>query len=187
VRGQHFRSFSNGVFKIRKGATVDEIKKAFFVFAMQSHPDVSPLDPEEAKQRFIQGTQEYEELMSSHRKAGSSKAKNVHGNRTTWTTTRGKGASAEKWGTGSYRWTTNEADVEKLTKPQQDVRACVIAGNLTGALDAWDRTYGDLGLLLFILEECRSREVAFALVLQLYCVFAFTFAVALCSRTYPRA
>ena len=154
-----FSSYRTPVFRVKHGSTAAEIKKAFFLFAMANHPDVSKLDPEVAKQRFIQGSEEYEALMVGA--AGRGGASSPGGQRSTTTTwyTRDKGASKHKWGTGGFKWTTNRVDEAELSAAEKQVRRQVKAGDLEGALDTWDKSLGDLHLLLFLLEECRVKEV----------------------------
>lgn len=146
----------------QKHPTREQIKKAFFIFAMENHPDVATSqDPDAARQRFIQGTEEYEKLIERCEARGNSSCRQDAVPETTYYK-RDKTPPGEKpqWGTGTYRWTSNEQDESKLSPLQREVKRCVAAGELHAALDTWEvSSGGDLGLLLYLLEECRTREV----------------------------
>lgn len=141
------------------------------------------MNPEEAHERFLRGKLEYEDLrqrVDSMTRTGprgpgprTRSARRSEGNHYT---KRDSGAgAAPKWGTGEYRWSTDintkltplqQLIKTHLTNARKHLKATGTGSNeqmtleFSGAVDVWERSGGDPGLLLFLLEVCIQLEIS---------------------------
>lgn len=140
---------------VRK-ATVSQVRKAFFEFAMRHHPDVAEGCPDKAVDTFLKGQAEYERLC--HEVEERARGGYTPGNRRQAQTqasefTRGE-HTGHGWGTGDFRWTKPRN--QPLTLWEKKVRKMVDEDKVEASIVFWEtRAMCDLHLLLFILEDCR--------------------------------